>query len=420
MRRSAPAGGRRTAARKNARNAATAAAVISGARAAAAKAAGSNARAAALPPRPVITGAAAAGASAHAHITAAAVITRTGTAAALLLAALFPAAMYAQTNADAFPDAPTMPTVSAPVFGGDFYTPGVPWRGGNSGAANAASSGNSARNPAQEKSSGTAAGASDSGTADTRAATRGTAGAAEKNAAALQNAGGAGRSAASDGSRSSRLSAADILTLGGDGLFSGVYSLLGDADGGLSSRAGTDAMLTRILEQLEKLNESAKNTAAAPAGAASENPAAAVSAPSSNSAATEAVLRQAGAGQACVLRFKINGCDMLGWCRTLYISDREEDGTFLFTGDCKYSDGGKTRGETFYMLFKSEGNSGARASYKVQPELVQDTRNENSFLYRLSRKDSLTAFKTGNLISLRVSEDGLSADILLDIGTDGK
>ena len=71
--------------------------------------------------------------------------------------------------------------------------------------------------------------------------------------------------------------------------------------------------------------------------------------------------------------------------------------------------------ETFYMLFKTVSSAGSSVSYKVQPSIVQSSKNENSFVYKLMSKHDLTAEKTGNLVVMHVNDDNLTADMLLDI-----
>ena len=105
-------------------------------------------------------------------------------------------------------------------------------------------------------------------------------------------------------------------------------------------------------------------------------------------------------------------------CRTVYFSKKDYDGSFLLTGDRRYTSDNKSRDETFYFLFKTDGNCGTSAGYNVEPQVVQDYKNEYSFLYQLSKKHNLKAEKTGNLVSLRCTEPAWNFDLLLDIGSD--
>lgn len=119
-----------------------------------------------------------------------------------------------------------------------------------------------------------------------------------------------------------------------------------------------------------------------------------------------------------ILRFFVNGYDMLSTCKTIHFSDKENDGTFLLTGDRVYNSNNKARTETFYMLFKAVGNEGGITTYKVAPDVMQDYENKLSFLYQLSAKKNLTAEKTGNLITLKVKEPAWNMDLLIDAGVE--
>ena len=112
----------------------------------------------------------------------------------------------------------------------------------------------------------------------------------------------------------------------------------------------------------------------------------------------------------------MNGYNLKDTIRTVYFSKKENDGSFLLTGDRKYTSDGKSRDETFYLLFKADGNCGTSSGYFVEPQVIQDYKNEYSFLYQLSQKPKLKAEKTGNLVSLKYVSDGWNMDFLLDIG----
>lgn len=204
----------------------------------------------------------------------------------------------------------------------------------------------------------------------------------------------------------SRLTAKDISDLGSDGLFGGVYGLLGD-DSAIFTRAmkpdfTSDMMLSKIMEQLnelkkqnEKLTEQIKNTSEKIGEDVPET-----------------------LQQPKILRFVVNGYNIMDTCRTVYFSKKDYDGSFLLTGDRRYTSDNKSRDETFYFLFKTDGNCGTSAGYNVEPQVVQDYKNEYSFLYQLSKKHNLKAEKTGNLVSLRCTEPAWNFDLLLDIGSD--
>ena len=298
----------------------------------------------------------------------------------LLCAALLCAAHFALTaeqspvTMPAMPLPPSieMPTVSAPVMGGSFYRPGKIYGmpamppSAPKAASAAASPVLSAENPVQT-------------------------------APALPSFAGDALGG------HDYLRAADIQSLGQNGLLGGVYNLLGStaAAKNQTQDVNTTLLLQNILTEIEGLKKQlGKNSA----GTADN-----VSAQAARTGSLHG-LRPA------MLRFVINGYDILSTCKTVYLSEPESDGTFLLTADRKYLVDGKQNAETFYFLFKSDGRGGGQGGYSVIPEVSQSPENPASLVFRLSRQENLTAAKTGNLVSLRASIDGLTADLLLDIG----
>ena len=67
-------------------------------------------------------------------------------------------------------------------------------------------------------------------------------------------------------------------------------------------------------------------------------------------------------------------------------------------------------------MFKADGRGGSEAGYNVVPQIMQAQENTNSLVYKLTKQNNLKAEKTGNLVSMRVNFEGLTADLLLDIG----
>ena len=67
------------------------------------------------------------------------------------------------------------------------------------------------------------------------------------------------------------------------------------------------------------------------------------------------------------------------------------------------------------MLFSAENSKGSTVFYNVEPYIVQENKNENSYVYKFLNKKNITAEKTGNLVVLHFTDDKLTADILLDI-----
>lgn len=123
-----------------------------------------------------------------------------------------------------------------------------------------------------------------------------------------------------------------------------------------------------------------------------------------------------GSGNPAILRFNVNGNDVLGSLRTVWFSNKENDGSFLVTGDRKYYADSKMRAETFYLLFKADGNGGSSMGYNVEPGVSQDFTNENSLFYKLTQAENLTATRTGNLVSLSTNSRDLSVNLLIDTG----
>ena len=121
-----------------------------------------------------------------------------------------------------------------------------------------------------------------------------------------------------------------------------------------------------------------------------------------------------------LLRFKVNGYDVLRTCRTLFISDVQDDGTFLITGDRRYQSDGKTRLETFHVLFKADSGANGMKSYSAATVVTQDYLNENSFLYQMSQRSDMQASRTGNLVTMRTSDPDWKLELLIDLGTSSK
>ena len=291
------------------------------------------------------------------------------------------------------PTPPSMPTVSPPSTGAPYYTPG--------------------KNTAVQRQTNDSknGGASPANQTPTRETQNGKAQSSETvNANQTQNgqAGDANRA-----KNESAVSAADLTALAKKGLLNNFYSLLGvsgngalmpdgiSAGGMLSGGitegtlpSSSNAMLAQILSELadvKKQNAEAVKSNEEPAAASAARPG--------------------------ILRFIVNGYDILASCRTVYFSDVGADGTFLLTGDRTYTANGQKRSETFYLLFRPSGGSGFSLQYKVEGSVVQDYTNEHSFLYRLVSLGDLTAVKTGNLVSLRTSDPNCRADLLIDIGS---
>ncbi len=201
------------------------------------------------------------------------------------------------------------------------------------------------------------------------------------------------------------LSASDISNLYDSGVFSDISSI-SDLSSVLTKNSAltensktTETMLKQILTTLEELKNEQKNSG---------------DAEKENLELQKTDAQTFKQRKPSILRFKINGYNILDSLSTVFFSEPEADGSFLLTADRKYFTNQKARTETFYILFKAVRTSGSNTNYTVQPDIVQDSKNENSFVYKLCQQKNLTAEKLGNLVVLKNSGD-LKIDILLDI-----
>lgn len=190
------------------------------------------------------------------------------------------------------------------------------------------------------------------------------------------------------------LSASDITALSDSGSFSNLSSLYNSTLLSNGQDRTTNTMLEQILKSLEELKAEKKT-----------------STPQEPSTKMPAVSEQ----MPSVLRFKINGYDLKDSLTTVYFSQMENDGSFLFTADRRYIADQKIRTETFYLLFKTKETSGSMITYEVCPSFVQDYKNENSFIFKLCNSKNISATKTGNLVVLRLDSRECTADLLLDL-----
>lgn len=187
------------------------------------------------------------------------------------------------------------------------------------------------------------------------------------------------------------------------------------ASGTAASAAGSGTsliVLNKILEQLTKINGELEllkkeNTALSEKLASSSSSAAFIDKTNSVSDNPDATK------ESLLLRFTVNGYNVLETCKTLYFSTPDKDGSFLCTGDREYTANGTLRKETFYMLFTSSGKN----TYEVAVRVLQDYLNEYSFVYQLAMKENLQAVKKGNLIYLIVDETLWKLDFLISLGS---
>lgn len=274
------------------------------------------------------------------------------------------------------PSAPTIPTVSVPSIS----SPTVPTVSNptfsNSGTQNTAQSTtitNSSNSSATNSFSKTKTNSTSNGSSSLSAAS------AALSASGLQN-------------------ITSLLGTGDTSALSTITGLSGLSDFSSTSTSqsySTNLLLTQILEKLNLLAEKVEGT-------------------SLKSNQTVEVGKQGQlASPGSILRFKINTVSLLEYCQTVFISEPERDGSFLLTTDVTYQMNNVKRTETCYLLFKAQNTS----TFDVAFSLQQDTENTKSYLYKLMEKAKkpFQATRTGNLVSLRITEDDFYCDLLLNI-----
>jgi len=290
----------------------------------------------------------------------------------LVFAVCFP--LYAQSIS--MPEMPSMlemPSVSMPSTDGTFYTPSVPsYYDGSTNTANRSSS----VSTTSDSSTGTTTSTSSSSTLSSSSSS--------SNLNLLT----------SILYGDDYLTASDLNSLSSSGSLSSLTSLTGLS--ALSTTGTTSAtsnvLLSEILTSINELKEGQKKLESTGVQAT----------------ATKDV--------SSVLRFRVNGYDLLSGLSEVYFSTPETDGSFLLTADRTYQADRKTRTETLYLLFRFAGNSGTARTYQVEASVMQDSENVNSLVYKLCSGGTLSAVKTGNLVVLNGTQNGVSCDILLDIG----
>ncbi|MBR1912564.1 MAG: hypothetical protein IJ828_09455 [Treponema sp.] len=277
----------------------------------------------------------------------------------------------------------TMPTVSSPTIGNGFYVPG--------NASNSVYTGPSSKNAAATQPS-----ASSSPSASVAAS----------------------ESDAEDDALSS-ISARDLSLLSQKGLLGQLGSIFDDRsysyDNAYKSGSSdeTNKLLKKVLNRLEEIKGGESGVAESNAASRVESAQAPVSAPVAPSAS---VVDSALSAKSNLLRFTVNGYDVLRTCRTVYISDVQKDGTFLVTGDRRYNANGRMMNETFHILFKAKPDSADCANYSSATVVTQDVENPNSFLYQLAQRKNMEATRTGNFVSMRTTDSNWKLELLVDLG----
>ena len=285
------------------------------------------------------------------------------------VSALFISAfLFGQVKMPEMPDMPAMPGVTMPQMDDTFYTPNIPPK--NIPQKQTATD----KQPAEQE--------------------------GDKNQSVLKDGVTTDDIIKRMVSGSDLLTASDISTLYDSNLFSNISSLSGV---NLNSRANQNsqtALLEKMLESLDELKTEQKKASA------EQKEQLSMQKQDNQNFRTR---------EPSVLRFKINGYNIVDSLTQVFFSDTEADGSFLLTADRKYFVNQSQINETFYFLFKTSSSNGSVTSYEVIPTIAQDKRNPNSFVYRMCQLSDLTAQKTGNLVVLHYDVGGFVADMLLNI-----
>lgn len=324
-----------------------------------------------------------------------------------------------------FPTAPAMPSISAPELGNGFYVPGsagfyqgqknVPSSTAKQESTNKNGDSLNSNNPAEQINSSVTQSVENTTTVEKIRGTQ-----AQNSIANTKTLQSQKNILNSIDSNSAVLSASDLFSMSNLGLLQNFSNLITNANSsatvGSAANVGSSAtansaneiLLKKILSELEQLKESVTNQNGQTLSPNTQN--------ISQTLSQNAVNRNSSS----ILRFLIDSNDMLPFCKTVFFSKPQSDGTFLLTGDCKYSVNGKMQTETFHLLFRATGTKNSSTIYSVTSELFQNQKNTNSALYKLNETKEFEAVKTGNLVSLRsvkkVAGTGANVDLLLNLG----
>ncbi len=277
------------------------------------------------------------------------------------LAVFFTCAFYADgEDSISMPSSPAMPSVSVPQISNGFYIPG------------------SSDFYSGQKSTTAESSAKTSSTSSTQN---------QANAAQSANTQQAQDITSSLVNSALSNSLAGSLTENGNSLInsSQILNSLSSLLTGKSGTTGTGQLFTTSAQNIEQAAKTAENDSSSAQKSSSPS----------------------------ILRFLINGTDMIPFCKTVFFSSAETDGSFLLTGDCRYELNGETRNETFFLLFRSTGSKNASQEFSVTASVFQDKEDSSTYLYALTKISSLTAQKTGSLISLKSKENGTVLNMLL-------
>lgn len=292
-----------------------------------------------------------------------------------VIAAAFFVNALAFTQAMEMPEMPSismpeMPTISSPTMDGKFYRPSVPQQKQTKVS--------SSNNKAAEPKKNTEAVLSDARSTE------------DLLQSLLTN--------------SNLLSAGDISGLYNSGSFdtlSSLTNLTGKTNtAGSSSDLSTNLLLKEILDKLNelKLEQNSASAAEQELYAAKQQD-------------SETFKKR----KPSILRFKVNNYSVKDSITQEFFSEPEPDGSFLLTADRKYLLNNRSCTETFYLLFKAIKSNGSSTTFSVTPSIAQGSENKNSYVYKMCQQKDITAQKTGNLVVVHYNNNGVAADLLLDI-----
>ena len=282
---------------------------------------------------------------------------------------------FAFTQAMEMPEMPSismpdMPTISSPTMDGKFYRPSVPQQ--------KQTKVNNSNTKAAEPKKNTEAVLSDARSTE------------DLLQSLLTN--------------SNLLSAGDISGLYNSGSFdtlSSLTNLTGKTNtAGSSSDLSTNLLLKEILDKLNelKLEQNSASAAEQELYAAKQQD-------------SETFKKR----KPSILRFKVNNYSVKDSITQEFFSEPEPDGSFLLTADRKYLLNNRSCTETFYLLFKAIKSNGSSTTFSVTPSIAQGSENKNSYVYKMCQQKDITAQKTGNLVVVHYNNNGVAADLLLDI-----
>lgn len=110
-----------------------------------------------------------------------------------------------------------------------------------------------------------------------------------------------------------------------------------------------------------------------------------------------------------ILKFKINGINILPSITNVFFSKQENDGSLLVSFDRTYFINSQKFDETLYLFFRNVGNN----IYEVALSLSQIPLNENSLFYKLKNYSVYESTKSSNCYLINFSRKDLSIELLL-------